>query len=47
MTLILLTAQPLDRDDKLIQEIEAAVTEFLAEVVQDVEALNNIGGVDV
>lgn len=43
MTLILLTAQPLERDDKLIQEIEAAVTEFLTEVAQDVEALNKIG----
>jgi hypothetical protein len=33
----------LERDDKLIQEIEAAVTEFLTEVAQDVEAANKIG----
>jgi hypothetical protein len=38
-----LFVQRVERDDKLIQEIEAAVTEFLSEVAQDVEALNKIG----
>ena len=38
-----LFVQRVERDDKLIQEIETAVTEFLTEVAQDVEALNKIG----
>lgn len=36
--------QRVERDNKLVAEIEAAVTEFLTEVVGDVEALNAIGG---
>lgn len=38
-----LFVQRVERDNKLIAEIEVAVTEFLAEVAGDVEALNKIG----
>lgn len=38
-----LFVQRVERDNKLIAEIEAAVTEFLTEVAEDVEALNKMG----